>query len=225
MNRPWKPTANERRPGRDLRPLAALFPLAAANDVEAALAFMPLDTSRRLDNGQLLRPPDFYSREARLITWRGTLLAVPYRLYVQEPAAEEVRRLTSPQQQVLHWLYLRHSDGYLRQRYLKALFALSNGSPEAFTVPFTFSLLGEYVQELLAVLLASLTPALLASYVALIKENPLYWQQTCGRVASYRDIYYRSGRRGSPRFRHYVGARLLARLQQALVVAGEKQGC
>ncbi|RZK52191.1 MAG: HAD family hydrolase, partial [Hymenobacter sp.] len=32
----------------------------------------------------------------------------------------------------------------------------------------------------------------------MINENPLYWQKTQGRVASYWGIYYRRGRRGAP---------------------------
>ena len=216
MKLPWKPASNQPVSGRDLRPLAALFPSVEASDVQAALELLPLDTSRKLDNGELLRPAEFFARETRSLTWQGTLLAVPYRLYVHEPAPAALQRLTSRQQQVLRCLYLRHYDGYLRQRHLESLFAASNGSPEVFTVPFTFSLLGEYVQEILEVLAANLTPVLLASYVAFIQENPLYWQQTRGRVASYWDVYYRRGRGGAPAFRHYVGARLLTQLLTAL---------
>lgn len=225
MKWPWESDAKERLPDRDWQPLAALFPGVGANDVQAVLDLIPLDTSRKLANGQLLRPADFFSEETRRITWQETPLAVPYRLYVREPAPEAVQRLTARQRQVLHCLYLRHYDGYLRQRHREALFAVgANSVLEAFTVPFTFSLLGEYVQEILEVLAANLTPALLASYVALIKQNPLYWQQTRGRVASYWDVYYRRGRRGKPRFRHYVGAQLLVRLQQAVVAANQSPG-
>jgi len=216
MKWPWEITASEYQPGRDLRRLAALFPQAEASDVQAALALLPLDTARRLANGQLLRPADFFSEAVLPLAWQGTPLAIPYRLYVQEPAPEVWLRLPNRQRQLLHCLYLRHYDGYVRQRHLEALLALSQGAPAACTVPFTFSLVGEYVQEILGVLLAHLTPALLASYAALIAENPLYWRQTQGRVASYWDVYYRRGQRGNSQFRHYVGARLLAQIQVAL---------
>lgn len=217
MKWPWSAAANKSLPGREaLGPLAALFPVVDAGEVQAVLDLLPLDTARLLANGETLRVPDFFSNETRLITWRGKPLALPYRLYVQEPAAGAVHALPGRQQQLLHCLYLRHYDGYVRQRHLEALLALGAGAPEDFTVPFTFSLLGEYVPEILAVLALHLTPTLLASYVALINENPLYWQQTQGRVASYWDGYYRRGRRGTPRFRHYVGARLLAQLRKAL---------
>jgi hypothetical protein len=216
MDGPDQTDAQWRVPDQALQPLAALFPTVAVPDVQAALAVIPLDTSRKLDNGETLRPPDYFSQEILPITWQGTLVSLPYRVYVREPAPAALQHLTTRQQQVLHCLYLRHYDGYRRQHHLEALLDLGAGAPPDFTTPFTFSLLGEYVQEILEVLAASLTPALLASYVALIKENPLYWQQTQGRVASYWDVYYRRGRRGTPRFRYYVGARLLAQLRQAL---------
>ncbi|GAA4498974.1 hypothetical protein GCM10023172_16900 [Hymenobacter ginsengisoli] len=203
------------QPGRALRMLAALFPPVAESDFQAVLAILPVDMAEQLSvKGQ----------NVRLITiaWRGSSLVLPYRVYLPEPATEQVSGLTSGQRQVLHCLYLRHHNGYVRQRHLEALFALGAGEPADFTTPFTFSLLGEYVQEILEVLTQHLTPALEASYVQLIRENPLYWQQTQGRVASYWDCYYRIRKRGAPRFRHYVGARLLARLQQACRLAAEK---
>jgi hypothetical protein len=116
---------------------------------------------------------------------------------------------------LLQCIYLRHHNGYVRQRRLEQLFA---APAESFTVPFTFSLIGDYVKEILEVMEGALQPALLASYVEFIRENPTYWQRTQGRVASYWDVYCRW--RVVPQFRHYAGARLLAKLQQACRLAG-----
>lgn len=213
----WNALLSKLPAGRSLRLLAALFPAVAQSDLQAVLATLPADTVTQLKvEGQY----------ARLITWRGYALALPYRVYFPELVLAQVASLTSEQRQVVHCLYLRHHNGYVRQRHLEALFALGAGEPADFTTPFTFSLLGEYVQEILEVLAQHLTPVLEASYVQLIRENPLYWQQTQGRVASYWDCYYRIRKRGAARFRHYVGARLLARLlarlQQACRQAAEK---
>jgi hypothetical protein len=193
-------------PCRALRLLGALFPTVAEADLQAGLAILPADAAKQL----AAEGPD-----ARWINWRGTELALPYRVYFPDPVPELLLRLTSEQRQVVHCLYVRHHNGYVRQRHLEALLALGSGGLADFTTPFTFSLLGEYVQEILDVLAQHLTPSLVASYVQLIRENPLYWQQTQGRVASYWDCYYRIRKGGAPRFRHYVGARILAQLQQA----------
>lgn len=202
-------------PDQELRPLAALFPGVEEGDVQAVLDLIPLDRPKQLSSGETRWALGLCSKEVRLLTWQGSEVALPYRVYFQAPAPGALQHLTDRQQQVLHCLYLRHHDGYLRQRHLEALFALSGSLPEEFTTPFTFSLLGEYVQEILEVLEQQLTPALVARYLELICANPLYWQQTQGRVASYWDVYYRIRRRGAPRFQHYVGVRILAKLQNA----------
>jgi len=206
----WNAECSKFPAGRAFRLLAALFPAVAESDLLMVLATLPADMATQL----AAKGP-----AARLITWRGHALALPYRVYFPELAPEQVALLTVAQRQVVHCLYLRHHDGYVRQRHLEALLAPGAGEPADFTTPFTFSLLGEYVQEIQAVLAQRLTPGLAARYVQLIRENPRYWQQTQGRVASYWDGYYRIRRRGAPRFRHYVGAQLLARLQRACRLA------
>lgn len=198
----------------ELGQLASLFPTVSPAEVRAVLALIPLEKKNRSATGEewpLLR---LISLDAHHITWQGARLALPYRVYFQEPVPSAEQRLTSRQRQLLGCLYLRHHDGFVRQRRLEQLFR--EGAWEAFTIPFTFSLLADYVQEILEVLAAHLAPALLASYVELIRENPRYWSQTQGRVASYWDAYYRTGRRGAPQFRHYVGSQLLKKLQDAV---------
>ncbi|TVT42740.1 hypothetical protein FNT36_01200 [Hymenobacter setariae] len=167
-----------------------------------------------MSSGEEVPVSNLLSPDGYLLTWQGKQLELPYRIYFQEPALGAEQLLTDRQRQLLQCLYLRHHDGFVRQRYLQQL--LASAELEAFTTPFTFSLLSDYVQEILEVLAAHLAPALLPSYVRLIGENPRYWSQTQGRVASYWDIYYRTGRRGSPQFRHYVGNRLLKKLRAAL---------
>jgi hypothetical protein len=218
----WDARVDKLLPGRKVWQLAALFPSESPTDLEPVLDLLEQASLTRRATGAAVVPlVDEISAYTRLIAWRGTKLALPYRIYLPEPLAPRVQRLTSRQRQLLHCFYLRHHDGFVRQRHLEALLQLSAGAPADFAVPFLFSLVGEYVQEILAVLAQHLTSFLLASYVELIQENPLYWQKTRGRVATYWDSYYRRGRRATPRFRYYVGARLVATLHQALRQAEE----
>jgi hypothetical protein len=198
----------------ELGQLASLFPTVAQADVQAALACLPLAKVSRLASGEEIPVLRLLSPACHLLTWQGKPLQLPYRVYFQEPAAGAEQLLTHGQRQLLNCLYLRHHDGFVRQRRLAQL--LASDEPAAFTTPFTFSLLADYVQEILEVLSAHLHSGLLTSYVRLIQENPRYWSQTQGRVASYWDIYYRSGRRGAPRFRYYVGSQLLRKVRAAL---------
>ena len=197
-----------------LGPLVSLFPTVSSAEVQVVLALISLEKRSWSASGEEWSLPSLTSSDTHLIIWQGARLAIPYRVYFQEPSPTIEQRLTSRQRQLLVCLYLRHHDGFVRQRRLKQLFR--EDALEAFAIPFTFSLFGDYVQEILEVLAAHLTPALLASYGELIQENPRYWSQTQGRVASYWHVYYRSGRRGAPQFRQYVGSRLLKKLREAV---------
>jgi hypothetical protein len=195
--------------------LYAAFPTVAPADLEAVIQVLPTSREVALPGGKSYPVKTLLSADAEEVLLAGSLVRVPGRVYFAEPVAGAEQVLTGRQQGVLHCLYLRHHDGYVRQRRLEQLLAIP---VEAFTVPFTFSLIGDYVKEILEVLQGALTPELLPVYIAFIRENPLYWQRTKGRVASYWNVYYRW--RGARHFRYYVGARLLARLQQACLLAG-----
>lgn len=200
----------------ELTPLYAAFPTVAPAELEPALRLLPLGKQVQNRDGKSYPVSHLISADAEAVVLAGVPVLVPGRVYFAEPPAGAELGLTTRQRVLLHCVYLRHHDGFVRQRRLELLLA----EPAAtFTVPFTFSLIGEYVQEILVVLADNITPALLASYVVFIRENPRYWQRTQGRVASYWDIYYRGRYRGGSPFRQYVGAKLLATLQNALRAA------
>jgi hypothetical protein len=186
--------------------LYAAFPGVAAADLEAVIRVLSLSR-------EVLVP--LVSADAEEVLLAGLPVSLPGRVYFAEPAAEAEQGLTNRQRLLLHSIYLRHHDGYVRQRRLEQLLATPI---EKFSVPFLFSLIGDYVKEILEVLEGALTSGLLADFTEFVRENPRYWQRTQGRVASYWNVYYRW--RGARHFRYYVGARLLARLQQACRVTG-----
>lgn len=77
---------------------------------------------------------------------QGETVAIPYRIYNEEPETDGSERpLTETQQVILHCLYSRHSDGRVRQRHLEKITA----SSEPWVVPFVVQLAGEYVLEIL----------------------------------------------------------------------------
>jgi hypothetical protein len=182
--------------------LQAAFPAVAAADLEAVMRVLPTSKEVMAPDGKSYPVAALLSADAEEVLLGGLLVRIPGRVYFVEPAAGAEQALTSRQRVVLQCMYLRHHDGYVRQRRLEQLVA---APAESFTVPFTFSLLGDYVKEILEVVEGALQPELVASYVEFIRENPRYWHRTQGRVASYWDVYYR--RRGAPQFRHYIAAK------------------
>ncbi|KIF75679.1 hypothetical protein QR77_20825 [Streptomyces sp. 150FB] len=160
-------------------PLVLAFPTALADDVRAVLAIMP--RSR-------LEPAGMFS-----VAVRGEQVAIPSRLYNDEPPAGAVASLSPRQGTVLHCLYTRHHDGMVRQRHLEAIV----GAPEPWIVPFVVQLAGEYVLEILVVVRDGLrdldTPDTghHLAYGQFLVDNPALFARTQRRVVSYWNCYHR----------------------------------
>lgn len=137
----------------------------------------------------------------------GERLVIPARLYADE--SPTIAGLTDIQRTILHCLYLRHHNGFVRQAHLEKL--LHN--TDYFVIPFVFQLFGEYVVEILSVANAHINAQTIALYQKFIAENPTYAKQTESRMTSYWDAYYRSQ---TPDLKHYIGREIFKKLKQPL---------
>ncbi|MCT9084475.1 hypothetical protein [Streptomyces fulvoviolaceus] len=192
-----------RDPSNVSHALVAAFPTRLARDVQSVLAVMP---------------------EARLapmmpfeVEVQGETVAIPSRIYNEEPGADLERPLAGGTQQViLHCLYSRHSDGRVRQRHLEQIVA----SGEPWVVPFVVQLAGEYVLEILEAIgrglpeLAVPGSAQRRLYGEFIARNPAFFARTERRVVSYWSGYYR-WKYGA--FGTYPGCVLLETFRAAVV--------
>ncbi|WP_406434076.1 hypothetical protein [Streptomyces sp. NBC_01589] len=95
------------------RVLVAAFPARLAGEGQSVLAVMP---------GARLMPVQPFEVEVQ-----GETVAIPSRIYYEEPEAAWERALTRTQQMILHCLYARHHDGRVRQRHLEQIMTLSHG--------------------------------------------------------------------------------------------------
>ncbi|MER5512839.1 hypothetical protein ABT052_47465 [Streptomyces sp. NPDC002766] len=191
-----------RDPSNVAHALVAAFPTRLAGDVQSVLAVMP---------------------EARLapmmpfeVEVQGETVAIPSRIYNEEPGADLERPLAGTQQVILHCLYSRHSDGRVRQRHLEQIVA----SGEPWVVPFVVQLAGEYVLEILEAIgrglpgLAVPGSAQRRLYGEFIARNPAFFARTERRVVSYWSCYYR-WKYGA--FGTYPGCVLLETFRAAVV--------
>ncbi|MGW0315615.1 hypothetical protein [Streptomyces flavidovirens] len=190
-----------RGPSNVTHVLVAAFPTRLADDVQGVLAITP---------------------EARLapimpfeVEVQGEAVAIPSRIYNEEPGTDLERPLTGTQQVILHCLYSRHSDGRVRQRHLEQIVA----SSEPWVVPFVVQLAGEYVLEILTAIGRGL-PGLSVPgsaqrrlYGEFIARNPAFFARTERRVVSYWSCYYR---RKYGAFGTYPGYVLLEALRAAV---------
>ncbi len=175
------------------------FPQMLANDIDAVFPLIPW------------KKYSFSQGAERVFHLADEQLHIPYRVYFDEPSTLAISQLTPQQQVIIHCIYLRHHDGFIRQKHLEWLGERS----EYWTAPYLLLLLGEYVYEILEVLNRLITKKNIQHFNLLAKENPKLWQQTESRVISYWNEYYRHGRPGGfPDLQQYLGKQIIDRIRR-----------
>ena len=119
-------------------------------------------------------------------------LSIPRRIDSPLPSDDAVSRLSDHQTLMLHCLYTRHVDGYVRQRNLRPLLA----ADEPWVVPYVVALVGEYVVEIVQEIVDGLS--LIATpgswqrrrYGRFVSDNADFIDLTRQRVWSYWGAYY-----------------------------------
>jgi hypothetical protein len=180
------------------------FPEVLKDDVIIVLGILPLN----------INTIPFTSSELT-VKFNNNLLNIPYRIHFNKPYPSVMSQLTRTQKIILNCIYLRHHDGYVRQRRLEEL----AGVNENWIIPHTLQLLGEYVLEILQILNKVITHENIQYYRQFIKDNPKYWRQTVSRMISYWDCYYRrkgfqhNRQRVFPILKDYPGKQIIDRLE------------
>lgn len=175
------------------------FPKSVESDLNVVLEIIPFDENKvKLCDGNTHMVGNLIHENYYTTVLDSKELKIPYRLYFNEPSPENEKTLSEKQQAILNCIYLRHYNGYLRQKRLEKL----KGINYYWITPFTFQLLGEYVYEILEVLDIQLNDSQLENYKKYEIENPKYWQQTESRMISYWNEYYRFR---FPKIKNYIG--------------------
>ncbi len=187
------------------------FPSSVEADVRTVIAILPFHQDRiKLATGEYRRFDNLVSDwRPQVLRLRAEEIQIPYRIYLNEPQPNELSHFSDRQRIIFNCIYLRHDDGFVRQKHLEKL----KGIPEYYICPFSIQLLGEYVIEILEVLDTLITDTVIGQYAELLTSNPLFWQQTQSRMTSYWDAYYRYG---NPKLRQYIGQRIVDRLNAAI---------
>jgi hypothetical protein len=187
--------------------LKKAFPRALEIDLDVVFEVIPFDVNDvALCNGKTQKVNNLINDSFLDVTLNGEKLTIPYRIYFNEPNPTEEKELTVTQKAILNCLYLRHHNGYLRQRRLEQL--VENN--QYWITPFSFQLLGEYVYEIVEVLEKQLDDYKLENYKHFVIENPTYWQKTESRMISYWNEYYR---RRFPKIKDYIGKNIVDQIK------------
>jgi len=200
----WKKSDTDKL---DKEKLFQAFPSSLRRDVEKVIAVLPLDKNVQLCDGQIHKIDDLIHSNEQIVFLNEELLKIPSRVYFNEPQLHTEKVLTNLQKAILNCIYLRHHNGFVRQKRLGQLI----DTTDYFVIPYTFQLLGEYVIEILEVLDRHLNANTVDNYIKFINENKRYWQQTESRMISYWNEYYRR-----PKFlklNDYIGKQIVDRIK------------
>ena len=202
--------------GTDKARLINGFPSFLRQDVEEAVKVLPPDHNVFLVDGQIHKIDSLIHPTEYKVYFDGELLTIPYRLYFNEPNLEKEKLLSTTQKEILNCIYLRHHNGFVRQKRLEQLVDTTDN----FVIPYTLQLLGEYVMEILEVLDKHINDKTIDNYIHFINENKKYWQQTESRMISYWNEYYRRPMYPNylpPKYatkREYIGQQIVDRLKK-----------
>tara|TARA_E500000318_G_scaffold23574_1_gene23944 strand:+ start:3818 stop:4456 length:639 start_codon:yes stop_codon:yes gene_type:complete len=184
------------------------FPKKLHSYLNEVLKILPFEKSKvKLCDGQTQKVENLIHESELNIELDYESLIIPYRLYFNEPNPELEKSLTDKQKDILNCIYLRHHNGYLREKRLN----LISDNSEKWTVPFIIQLIGEYVYELLPIIDKKINENTLDYYAEFIDKNPKYWQQTESRMISYWNEYYRYK---FPKLKEYLGFEIVNRIKK-----------
>jgi len=131
-------------------------------------SYLQKDADKIADFLQQNDPKSFKTIGTEVVCLNGEVLELPQRVYFGE---FNTQNLTLVQEQMLNCLYLCHSNGHLREFYLRELLAVK----EDFALPFIAKLFGDYVIEIpetsecFSPIIASIPLQILAYYIAVYR--------------------------------------------------------
>ena len=128
-------------------------------------------------------------------------LSFPDRLYSLEIPDKVISTLDNTEKIILHCLYTRSCDGYVREKHIKAL--LSQNYPD-WAIPYMFKVCDEYVVEILQLVYEKLNGKNTDEFKAFCLENRKSFCNSYHRMTSYWNEYYRT----QTDFNTYVGRKL-----------------
>ena len=188
--------------------LTKAFPKELHSDLNEVIKILPLENSKiELSDGKTHELDNLIHPTEHNAVVNNETLIIPYRLYFNEPNPELENKLTIRQKDILNCIYLRHHNGYLRERRLRQL----SEKTEKWTIPFIVQIIGEYVYELLPIIDKKVNENTLNLFNEFRFENLEYWQKTESRMISYWDVYHRNK---SPKLKEYLGYKIINRIKK-----------
>ena len=183
--------------------LVESFPSDFKKDVNRVIDIIPFSKKKYTVTGREVKLVSVSEEEVFL---NNENLRIYHRVYFEEPNWISKVLLTKTQKAILNCIYLRHHDGFIRQKCIENL----KKSRFYFVLPFSFSLLGEYVIEILTILNKHIDNNR-ENYYKFYRENVDYTKKIEQRIISYWNEYYRQQ---FPNINKYIGKTIINKIKQ-----------
>ncbi|MCL2579764.1 MAG: hypothetical protein FWE32_06990 [Oscillospiraceae bacterium] len=131
-----------------------------------------------------------------------TQLSFPYRIYILDVEDIMLSKLNFKERMILHCIYTRSCDGYVREKHIKAL--LSDDFPE-WTIPYIFKVCDEYVVEILQTVYDNLKNRNTDRFKSFCANNHTAFCKSYNRMISYWNEFYRND---CYKYENYIGRKL-----------------
>ncbi|MFJ5771666.1 hypothetical protein [Psychrobacillus sp. NPDC093180] len=132
----------------------------------------------------------------------NTLIRFPYRIYYSEISDEAIDNLSTRQKMILHCIYSRSCDGFVRQKHMHYLLQMDY---EDWAIPYIVKICDEYVVEIVEMTYDLLKVQDIERIKRFCLENIESFCKSYNRMISYWKEYYQDRYHN---FHKYIGRKL-----------------
>lgn len=170
------------------------FPVEIKGDVYKVLELIPLKTYNNCPIG---------TSEETMCYWLNcAMISIPYRVYYIDISDDVLENLSLQQQMILHCIYSRSCNGFVRQKHLKLLLSMDYA---VWTIPFIVKLCDEYVVEILEITYEMLKVQDTECIKEFCFNNVESFCKSHARMISYWNEFYRDR---TYKYKDYIGRKL-----------------
>jgi hypothetical protein len=170
------------------------FPNNLSYDVSRVAELIPFKAYNNISIGT--------SEQSINYTQDGVLIKFPYRIYYIDVKEEVIDKLSLQQKMILHCIYSRSCDGFIRQKHIQALLQMDY---EDWAIPYIVKVSDEYVMEILEMIYDILKEQDTERIRKFCFENTQSFCKSYGRMVSYWNEFYRYR---CYNYRNYIGRKL-----------------
>lgn len=170
------------------------FPARLCNEVSKVVNLIPMKTYSNVSGG--------ISEQNIQYFLNGETINIPYRIYFLEVPNDILNKLSIEQQMILHCIYSRSCDGFVRQRHLQALLLMEY---QEWAIPYIVKVCDEYVMEILEMNYNILKEQNTECIKKFCIENVEIFCKSYARMTSYWNEFYKGK---CFYFHDYIGRKL-----------------